>query len=78
MPNIVKEKIVDDLTLKFQNSSGIYFANYSGIDVQNVKMLDKKLWELEKGIKLEINKPPKLFDVENIAINLVIPCFRFI
>ena len=40
------------------------------IDVQNVKMLDKKLWELTKGTKLEINKPPKLFDVENIAINL--------
>ena len=24
----------------------------------------------KKGIKLEINKPPKLFDIENIAINL--------
>ena len=29
-----------------------------------------KLWKLEKGIKLEINKPPNLFDTENIAINL--------
>ena len=33
-------------------------------------MLDNKLWELTKGTKLEINKPPVLFDVENIAINL--------
>ena len=41
MPNSRKEKIVEDLTSRFQNSSGIYFANYSGIDVPNVTRLRK-------------------------------------
>ena len=41
MPNRRKEKIVEDLTSKFQNSSGIYLANYSGIDVPRVTQLRK-------------------------------------
>ena len=48
------------------------------IDVQNVKMLDSNLWELEKGTKLEINKPPKLFDIENIAISQILQVFKFL
>ena len=37
---------------------------------KTLKCLITNLWELKKGTKLEINKPPKLFDIENIAINL--------
>ncbi len=54
MPNIVKEKIVDDLTLKFQNSSGIYFANYSGIDVPNVTKLRKSF--RDNGVEFFVSK----------------------
>ena len=40
------------------------------IDTENVKMINNKLWLLNNGYRLELNKPPQKFDQMEIAINL--------
>jgi len=39
MANLDKNKIVDNLTEKFKNCSGIYFTNYTGLDVKSITKL---------------------------------------
>ena len=39
MPTPQKIEIINDLTQKFQNSSGIYFTQYSGMNVAKVSEL---------------------------------------
>ena len=40
------------------------------IDVESVNMVNEKLWKLKKGTKLEINQLPKLFEEDELEINL--------
>ena len=40
------------------------------IDVEKVRMINDKLWRLENGYRLELNKPPKEFKEFEIEINL--------
>jgi len=47
MPTSQKMEIINDLTQKFQNSSGIYFTRYSGMNVAKVTALRRKFRENE-------------------------------
>ncbi len=40
------------------------------IDVENVEMVNNRLWNLMKGYRLEINKNPEEFDTLSLDINL--------
>ena len=40
------------------------------IDTENVKMINDKLWLLNNGYRLELNKPPQKFDQMELEINL--------
>ncbi len=40
------------------------------IDIENVDMINDRLWKLVDGYKLELNKPPKEFKELNLDINL--------
>ena len=54
MPNEHKIKIVDQLTQKFDNSSGIYFTRYTGMNVGQVTKLRKQFREC--GVDYFISK----------------------
>ena len=54
MPNAHKIKIVDQLTQKFDNSSGIYFTQYTGMDVVQVTELRKQF--RESGVDYRVSK----------------------
>ena len=54
MPNANKIKIVDQLTQKFDNSSGIYFTQYTGMDVVQVTELRKQF--RESGVDYHVSK----------------------
>ena len=54
MPNAHKIKIVDQLTQKFDNSSGIYFTQYTGMDVVQVTELRKQF--RESGVDYHVSK----------------------
>ncbi|OUW63456.1 MAG: 50S ribosomal protein L10 [bacterium TMED198] len=41
MPNIEKNKIVENLTEKFKSCNGIYFTDYTGLDVKTITKLRK-------------------------------------
>ena len=41
MPNLEKNKIVENLTEKFKSCNGIYFTNYTGLDVKTITKLRK-------------------------------------
>ena len=45
MPTPLKTEIINDLTQKFQSSSGIYFTRYSGMNVATVTELRRKFRE---------------------------------
>ena len=47
MSNPKKTEIINDLTQKFQNSSGIYFTKYSGMNVALATELRKQFRESE-------------------------------
>ncbi len=40
------------------------------IDIENVEMIDDRLWKLKNGHKLELNKPPQDFRILDLDINL--------
>ena len=52
MPNKNKIKIVEGLTERFKNSNGIYFTDYSGLDVNKITKLRKVFIE-NKSLRLE-------------------------
>ena len=54
MPNANKIKIVDQITKKFDNSSGIYFTQYTGMDVVQVTELRKQF--RESGVDYHVSK----------------------
>ena len=45
MPTLQKTEIINDLTQKFQNSSGIYFTRYTGMNVDKMTELRRKFRE---------------------------------
>ena len=47
MPTPQKTEIINDLTQKFQSSSGIYFTQYSGMNVAKITELRRKFRENE-------------------------------
>ena len=47
MPTPQKTEVINDLTQKFQSSSGIYFTRYSGMNVAKVTKLRRKFRENE-------------------------------
>ena len=54
MPNANKIKIVDQITQKFDNSSGIYFTQYTGMDVVQTTELRKQF--RESGVDYSVSK----------------------
>ena len=47
MPTLQKTEIINDLTQKFQDSTGIYFTRYSGMNVAKMTELRRKFRENE-------------------------------
>ena len=45
MPNQIKLKIVEETQKKFENSSGIYFTKYTGLNVKQATNLRNKFKE---------------------------------
>ena len=60
MPTPQKTEIINDLTQKFQNSSGIYFTRYSGMDVAKVTELRRKFRENEVSYLVSKNTLTKI------------------
>ena len=60
MPTPQKIGIIDDLTHKFQNSSGIYFTRYSGMNVAKVTDLRRKFKENEVSYYVSKNTLTKI------------------
>jgi len=54
MPNERKIEIIDQLTQKFDNSSGIYFTRYTGMNVMQATELRKQF--RESGVNYFISK----------------------
>ena len=55
-----KTNIVDNLTKRFQNSSGIYFTRYSGMNVAQATELRKKFRESEVSYLISKNTLTKI------------------
>ena len=55
-----KTEIINDLTQKFQNSSGIYFPNYSGMNVAQATELRKQFRESEVSYFVSKNTLTKI------------------
>ena len=60
MPTLQKTEIINDLTHKFQNSSGIYFTRYSGMNVVKVTELRRKFRENEVSYLVSKNTLTKI------------------
>ena len=60
MPTPQKTEIINDLTQKFQNSSGIYFTRYSGMNVAKVTELRRKFKENEVSYLVSKNTLTKI------------------
>ena len=60
MPTPQKIGIIDDLTHKFQNSSGIYFTRYSGMNVAKVTDQRRKFKENEVSYYVSKNTLTKI------------------
>ena len=60
MPTPQKIEIINDLTQKFQNSSGIYFTQYSGMNVAKITELRRKFRENEVSYFVSKNTLTKI------------------
>jgi len=60
MPTPQKTEIVNDLTQKFQNSSGIYITKYSGMNVAQATELRKQFRESEVSYLVSKNTLTKI------------------
>jgi len=60
MPNPQKTEIINDLTQKFQNSSGIYFTRYSGMNVAQATELRKQFRESDVSYFVSKNTLTKI------------------
>ena len=60
MPTPQKTEIINDLTNKFQNSSGIYFTRYTGMDVTKMTELRRKFRENEVSYFVSKNTLTKI------------------
>ena len=60
MSNPQKTEIINDLTQKFQNSSGIYFTKYSGMNVAQATELRKQFKESEVSYFVSKNTLTKI------------------
>ena len=60
MPTLQKTEIINDLTQKFQNSSGIYFTRYTGMNVAKVTELRRKFRENEVSYFISKNTLTKI------------------
>jgi large subunit ribosomal protein L10 len=60
MPTPQKTEIINDLTQKFQSSSGIYFTRYSGMNVAKITDLRRKFRENEVSYFVSKNTLTKI------------------
>ena len=60
MPTPQKTEIINDLTQKFQNSTGIYFTRYTGMNVSKVTELRRKFRENEVSYFVSKNTLTKI------------------
>ena len=60
MPTLKKTELINDLTQKFQNSSGIYFTRYTGMNVAKVTELRRKFRENEVSYFISKNTLTKI------------------
>ena len=60
MPTPQKTEIINDLTQRFQSSSGIYFTQYSGMNVSKITKLRRKFKENEVSYFVSKNTLTKI------------------
>ena len=60
MPTLQKTELINKLTQKFQNSSGIYFTRYTGMNVAKVTELRRKFRENEVSYFISKNTLTKI------------------
>ena len=60
MPTTQKTEIINDLTQKFQSSSGIYFTRYTGMNVTKITELRRKFRENEVSYFVSKNTLTKI------------------
>ena len=60
MPTPQKTEIINDLTQKFQSSSGIYFTRYTGMNVAKITELRRKFRENEVSYFVSKNTLTKI------------------
>ena len=60
MPTLQKTELINELTQKFQNSSGIYFTRYTGMNVAKVTELRRKFRENEVSYFISKNTLTKI------------------
>ena len=60
MPTPQKTEIINDLTQKFQSSSGIYFTRYTGMNVTKITELRRKFRENEVSYFISKNTLTKI------------------
>ena len=60
MPTQQKNEIIDSLTKKFENSTGIYFTKYSGMDVAQATAIRKKFRESDVSYLVSKNTLTKI------------------
>jgi large subunit ribosomal protein L10 len=60
MPTQKKDEIINNLTEKFQNSSGIYFTKYSGMDVAQATAIRRKFRENDVSYVVSKNTLSKI------------------
>ena len=60
MPTLQKQNIINELALKFEESSGIYLTKYSGMNVAQVTMLRKQFRENDVSYYVSKNTLTKI------------------
>ena len=60
MPTQQKNEIIESLTKKFENSTGIYFTKYSGMDVAQATAIRKKFRESDVSYLVSKNTLTKI------------------
>ena len=71
MPNPNKVEVVDQLTKKFNDASGIYFTCYTGLNVMKVTELRKKF--RDNGVDYFVSKNTL---TNFISVNFSSKCFN--
>ena len=68
MPNQEKINIVEKSTQKFKDASGIYFAKYTGMNVEQASMLRQDFTDNSVEFSVSKNTLTKIDDIDSFLI----------